>query len=132
MRAIGQRLDSVAFGGFSTATSLYECWKNTAYWRVPSGAIERRAFQVETSAVLTKAATAVGTVRPCVELRQASTIAGLGDSASVVQRFPLVGQTPVAVSLDPQMYYTFRLSVALPEANGVFYVTAGLTFERQA
>lgn len=132
MRAIGQRVDSVSFAGWSTSNPLYEGRLNNSYWQVPTGAIERRAFQVETAVVLTKLGTAVGSVRPCLELRQASTTSGLSSSANVIQRFPLVGSTPVAFSLDPGMFYGFRLSTTIPETNGVFLVSASLVFERQA
>lgn len=131
MRAIASRVESVAFSGWSNNATLFD--RGSSYWECPTGAIERRAFQVVTSAECAKLATsAAPTQRPVVELRASSTVAGLGDSASVVQRFPISGMTPVAFSVEPGLFYQFRLSTILNADHGLWFVSAAMVYERQA
>jgi hypothetical protein len=131
MRAIPSRVESVVFSGWGNVATLYE--RGSVSWQCPSGAIERRAFQVVTSCQPLSPPTAPSpTVRPVIEFRSSSTVGGLNDAASVVQRFPVEGTTSVAFSVEPGLYYQFRLSSALPADHGVWFMSAALIYERQA
>lgn len=133
MRAIPSRIESVGFTGVSSTFLMLS--GGQTWWQCPSGAIERRAFEVSTDSQQVKLATAsapyVGP--PVVELRVASTAGALDTNAfTSLGVFTLGARFAVSFSVEPEMYYAFRVLNPPAEAQGLSWVSASFTFERQA
>lgn len=138
MRAIPSRIESVAFASATPNDDVLRPFgSSTQAWEIPSGAIERRAFEVSTSCVKmkdgTSATAAEYAARPIVEFYVGPSVAAVFSSGTCVGRFPVGVRVPVSFSLEPGLFLGARI-VGKPvfPAQGAYLVGAVLTYERQA